>query len=173
MLQAINSFDELVITLEADISQENILIGIDGFRQSGKTTLLNNLKKALPSVIIFDTDDFILDEEEIPLAQRTSYQSVLDFKKLREQVIEIKGVSTIISGICLLDTLQKVQIIPDKIIYIKRCVQHGDLIIWKDAHLLSDPENYHQDLDKEIVPYHNRTNVYESADYIFERIESF
>ena len=79
------TLSEVAVQIDSIIkSLKPILIGIEGFGGSGKTTLANQLKEALGSSYIVNIDDFIVKEK---ITEQSWDKGGFDRKRLEEQVL--------------------------------------------------------------------------------------
>lgn len=65
-------------------NQRSVLIAIDGFGGSGKSTFAAKLRAALSSAFVFNIDDFIVKER---IAESSWEKSVFDRSRLEQQVL--------------------------------------------------------------------------------------
>ena len=103
------------------------VIGIDGTDGVGKTTLANELGRAI-GVPIVSLDDFIVKNQG-------SYVPHLQISDLREALASA-GRPVIVDGVCLLAALERLSLQADVLVYVKRVADWGH---WYDEDAC-DPE---------------------------------
>jgi hypothetical protein len=172
----------------------NLIIGVDGFSDSGKTTFVKNfLQKKLQIETIF-LDDYLIKN-------KGAYFINLRIDNLKQRVSSLSKskLPFIIEGVCLLKILKEINITYDVLIYIKRtsktlcstpnlwrdednCTFAGDIDEW-EKHEISQTSKYDSKanlidikeqiaLTKEIVVYHQIFKPHKNANIIYCRIES-
>lgn len=166
-----------------------IIIGIDGYDGSGKTSLAAFLASKIPGVMI-SVDDHIEKHKD-------SYVPALNAISLYRALQNHDGV-VILEGVCLLSVVEKLGISLSCHIYIKQITEAG---IWRDEEectclqepelLIKKLENQNREfnlfksnnqeikaeqpnadlsgLRKEIIRYHSQFNPVEVADYVVNR----
>jgi hypothetical protein len=144
------------------------IIGLEGFQDSGKSTLASQLSERV-SVSVLHLDDFRMECDPTP-----PYVEWLDTSALR-QALESRqqSILTIVEGICLRDVLARVDLTATVLIYVKRL---GLNRLWYDGMRLEEyqagecipgagDEPFRSDFK-----YHARRRPHEKADFIFERV---
>jgi hypothetical protein len=143
------------------------IAGIEGFMNSGKSYLSNEVGASL-SYIVLHTDDYITPgDESLPYIER------LDYNKLQLSLNEALCSSTVvIEGICLRQILARINVAPALFVYVKRMSING---LWHDGFHLEDFEENQQSVvgepERSDLLYHSEKRPHERANIIFERIE--
>jgi len=154
----------LAVAVKTHITSPGALIGIEGHSTAGKTTLSTAFAAAIGGAAIA-TDNYI-DRD----SNANNYADRIQLEKLRLALTESRRShqAVLIEGICLRDTLQRLELVPQAFIYCKRISQGG---LWAD-----DPENYLDDgsprsdlswVDRQSVVYHLLARPLENADLVY------
>jgi len=182
----LTDIESLITELNTAIgNRKGAIIGIDGCDGVGKTTLGRNIAKLLKMKHL-DLDAYIIEKSD-------NFLNNICDKRLKADIESLKKESLIISGICLLEILERNQINPDILIYVKKYDNSG--MLWRDEddctiqgdpyELLEnrvrnynkimgkeggfDPKDYRYEADK--ILYHQKYKPHEKADIIFMRKE--
>jgi len=146
------------------LEKENSFIGVEGFSGSGKSYLGKKLAEKL-NYEFLDLDSFIaIRDSGLP------FSSILDYEKLAKA---LKRQKIIISGICLLEVLERIGMKPCIRIYVKEISNEG---IWHKGVDLEEYFGYRDVLElREIhlsdAKYHMRCLPHTNSDFIYERAE--
>jgi hypothetical protein len=148
----------------------NHVVGVDGFMGSGKTRLALELAESLGGVrICLDT---YIDRDAV--AQ--DYPSKIMRHYLASELRKLKGAFqfVVVEGICLLEVLALISVVPDSLVYVKRISTAG---IWHDGFHLEDFETdkamveNQEGLHRSEFEYHSKARPHEHATVIYERME--
>lgn len=145
------------------------LIAIDGISGAGKSSLRTHLSEKLGATGI-EFDDFL----DLQLGE---YLAALRTPELKTAIARSHGL-VVCSGVCMLQALQQMNLIPDVLVYVKRMARWG----WADQ----DEVEGHQIEDLSAIPevdaksvrllieirsYHRAFMPQATAEIIFERLE--
>lgn len=147
------------------------LISIDGFMGAGKSTIATQLADELTCALI-STDAFVDPDADGPhYLDRLRLQEMKEEVSFRMRTCEF----IIVEGICVISVLSEVGVRSDTRIYVKRISELG---LWHDGLHLEDylgersiKEN-EEGLHRSEFDYHAHTRPHESADFVFERLDS-
>ena len=141
------------------------VIGLEGCCGSGKSTLAEELSNKF-SGVKFSTDDFIKIKDG-----NVYYVDRIDFEKLKSHIQQAQNSNLLIliEGICLRDTLEKLQLSLNTAVYIKKLSPSSNL--WHDGFEIenfiagknSPPEPFLSDMK-----YHSRIKPQEICDFVYE-----
>lgn len=154
-----------------DLRNKKIIIGIDGFAGAGKTTLAKDLRDSLGinSINVIDIDD----GEYYPRGKGGIIEYI-DFTKLKKDITNSQ-ISVCFVSVCLLQIFEKIKIIPDIHIYIKKMAARIGSApdLWRDENdcTFEADNQWAKTLKKEDVQYHQRYKPHEKADYCYLRFE--
>ena len=137
-LQSINSLNQSEsVPLEKLLNEldfsKNLVIGVDGYDGSGKTTLTNKLGGVFP-VDIISLDDYLYKE-------RDCYVAALDLGRLQRTLVQ-RPRSIVMEGVCLLEVMSKLQVKCSFLIYIKRISEMGEWFDEEECTPMDDPEAF-------------------------------
>lgn len=145
------------------------LVGIDGFMESGKTTLAFELAELLGGIRI-GLDSYVHTDRD-----GHSYVGALRQSYLKSHLTKLRAAFpfVVVDGICLTEAFGAVQHRADSHVYVKRISKAG---IWHDGLRLEDiedgeplPEDW---LRKNELSYHLSHRPQEVAHFIYERFEA-
>lgn len=141
-----------------------LLVAIEGFMNSGKSTLAAALAPELGTTVIH-TDEFVVPgDESLPYTERLNYERLE--ASLRNEF------AMIVEGICLRQVLKRINMVPSTYVYIKRISSNG---LWHDQfHLYEYEGNIRSVTDepaKSDLDYHAMVRPHEIANFIVQRIE--
>ena len=154
-----NSINSLIEQINIIHKNGIIIVGIDGYLGSGKTTLSNKLSKE------FDFKLINLDEyENIKIPNNLSengYVNSRDYNKISSDISTalLEGRNILIEGICLMEILNRIKIQSHLTIYVKRIDVNGK---WKDedeCNLIGDPNLF---IKKRKAPWTTTNSVIDS-----------
>ena len=151
-------FDETVFVAQIVAISPKGLIAIDGFDGAGKTTLAKQLSSALDLLLLY-LDSFLLKQTA------KSYTNDLDFQSLAQDICAA-GKSVIVSGICILDALDKMDLSPSVHIYVKFIAKNG---LWHQGWDIDNDRIDGNWFKNEVLQYHRRRRPHEAADYTVVR----
>jgi len=166
-----------------------MLIAIDGNQGVGKTELANTITTEF-SYVGIDLDDFLFEE-------KGGYVDFIQYDNLTDSIQANKNGKIVISGVCVIQVLERIGIVPDLHIYIKLLYKDG---FWNDGFMLFNPDmtadqkiyEIHESrrkfwavegqpytpesskamgLKEDIIRYHYSYKPHEKADLIFNRIK--
>lgn len=146
------------------IEKESSIIGVEGFTGSGKSFLGKNLAERL-NYEFLDLDSFIVIKDSgLP------YRSILDYESLANAM---KKEKIVVSGICLLEVLERIGMKPFIRIYVKEISDAG---IWHEGVNLEEYFDKPEVLELREVhlsdaKYHMKYLPHTNSDFIFERAE--
>ncbi len=109
---------------------KTVIIGIDGIHGAGKSTLAARIDEQIPGKVkIICIDDYTELKNGV-------YFEGIDIGRLKndvDQCITEKPPIIVIEGVCLMSVLEKINTLPNKNIYVKRCSRRGDKLFWIDS----------------------------------------
>lgn len=138
--------DEIMLETIHPIVNENknLIVGIDGLDDSGKTTLAEFLGEKL-KMRIFSLDNYLKQNKD-----KSNYTDDFDYIKLKQNVDSVRGKEPfIIEGNRLLQILNKIGLDINLLIYVKRVQRIKDncySYIWRDE----DDCNFNESLEEKI-----------------------
>jgi broad-specificity NMP kinase len=164
----VQNIDELLCILQA-IGPRSQVITIDGWHGSGKSTLASDLANRMGAIHL-DLDSFLIQDQRV-------FVEAIQYEQL-QSAIEKSGNSLIISGVCMLEVLERVDVVPAHKIYVKRMTDWG----WADQDEIEGQmlETVAAALGKqvsefvlslEVRTYHRSYMPHENADIAFLRYE--
>lgn len=144
------------------------LVAFDGFMQSGKSTLAQQVAEVLGAVLI-SLDSFVDSSREAP-----DYVGLLKIEELSQQIAATSAVRSIaiLEGICMLDALDRLHVIPDIMVYVKRISPMG---LWQDGFHLEDYEAFGEECHfarQSELDYHVRRRPHEQPVVVYHRCEA-
>jgi hypothetical protein len=145
------------------------IIGVDGFMQSGKTTLAFKLAEQLNGIRI-GLDCYANGYREV-----SSYVEKLRLPYLQSDINKLTSnfQFVIVDGVCLLDALDAISVRPNLTVYVKRVSGQG---LWHDGfHLedyVADPKSVTDWLEACIYAYHSNRRPHELTNLTYERREA-
>jgi hypothetical protein len=152
------------------------LVGLDGAREAGKSTIARRLASDLGRSLI-SVDDYVRQGVGTP------YADLVRLDELRAALASPdKGSKVLIEGICLLTLLDRLGVALGALIYVVRASAPGE---WSEVDLFDDtvteadlvarcgpvPSTAGASLDRDLAIYHKRARPHERADIVYERIE--
>lgn len=162
--------EEVMTALRHRAGTTSHLVGIDGFMGSGKTKLAFALAESLGGIRV--SLDAYIDRD----VSAEDYAEKIMGPYLSSDLGKLKGAFqfVIVEGICLLQVLATVSLVPASLVYVKRISTAG---LWHDGFHLEDFET-----DREIVEnqeglhrsefeYHSKWRPHVRAEIIYERVE--
>lgn len=173
-------------------SRKVSVIGIDGQKDSGKSTLASELASELGYIHIN------LDDDEYREKNRGQFVPFVKYDKVREKIENAKN-TIILDGVCLLAVCERLSITPGLFIYVKRMTNFGT---WRDegkCDVTGDIEEFiarekeddrkfmeevariedrvfdtnkwvFSDLVEEIMRYHHKFKPHKKADIMYKRV---
>ena len=173
-LKEINEYEELLRSVKEHLlDKRNCIIAIEGFTLSGKTYLGNRLSKDLGCSLL-STDEYVIER-----GGNFYWVDRLNLSLLSDNINRSlqKNQLTIIEGICLRDTLNRIHIEPSLYVYVKSLTKTGGL--WHGGLNLEEFQQ-NQDFKENIFEpdlsafkYHlnEQFRPHERANIIFSRID--
>lgn len=170
-LKVVQSIEELAKFTRNSSKSLPIIVSIDGFMGSGKSSLAMELADALDGMRV--SFDCYID----PGSNSPSYLEKLKIDHLERDIANLKAKFdyVVIEGICLLQVLNAISVAPDIRIYVKRISEQG---LWHDGFHLEDYvderaiKEKEEGLHKSEFEYHAELLPHKNTDLIFERIEN-
>ena len=152
------------------------MVGIDGIDGSGKSSLAQHLARELGWTHI-NLDDYV--EKDMG-----KYVEHVRYEQVQSMLNDTEG-SIIIEGVCLLAVLEKLQRVPELLIYIKimshygiwydedDCAVNGDIndFIRDKRESLQEFDVAFPELAEEIMRYHCHYRPQDKAHIVYERID--
>ena len=165
--QPITTFPELVERIR-QVGSGGKVVALDGFMQSGKSTVSLRLASALPAELI-SLDTFVDSSRDAP-----SYIGMLNMEDLASSVGDAvkRGTTVLLEGICMLDALDALGIEPDLTIYVKRISPMG---LWQDGFHFEDFEMHGEECNftrESELEYHARRRPHEMQVVVYARQEA-
>ncbi|MEM7700749.1 MAG: shikimate kinase [Pseudomonadota bacterium] len=162
MAKAFTDPDVLANTLRPELGELGV-VGIDGWTGVGKTTLGERLAKELGGTF-FDLDCALTHD-------RKAYVSAIRISEVSEAFANQRR-PLVVSGICLLEVLEKAAVKLDSSVYVKRMAAWG----WADEDELRGidfgvPGASGEPVREELRRYHQNWQPHLSADYEFQRTD--
>jgi len=167
-MDTVPSYDALLQRIR---TFEGGLVGIEGFRQSGKSTLADKLGEDVPAHVVH-TDDFSTPRHNSP-----PYVDGLNLNALGDALRDTKQGDRLcpVEGICLRTVLDRCGLSADVNLYVKRIGENG---LWYDQFHLEDFERGEglpgdsQKPHASDLSYHSRARPHDRADWEFIRVET-
>lgn len=159
----------LATAIRSRLPARGHLVGVDGFMESGKTTLAFELAELLGGIRI-GLDSYLHTDRN-----GESYVGALRQSYLISHLTKLKAVLpyVVVDGICLSEAFEIVGHRADSHIYVKRISKAG---IWHDGILLEDAEDGEPLPDdwlrRNELSYHLSSRPHEVAHFMYERIEA-
>lgn len=125
------TFDELVAFINSKNTSRPVLLGIDGFDGSGKTTLAFAVANRLSGVRV-GLDDYV-DEDR----KADSFVGLLRLEDLARDLSRLlrRFRLVVVDGVCLSQAFAAIGTKPSSVIYVKKISQQG---LWHDGFHLED-----------------------------------
>jgi len=178
MVDTIINIEELTQKLKEEIERNRCnIIGIDGLDGTGKALLAKKLENMLKANRI--SLDSCLDRN------KGSYRDHIDYIRLKQDLDSFitRRSLLIIEGVLLLEILNKINIVPSKIIYVEpmdnstkkydfeRIMKEelSDLLEYYNCEQKKWP-NLNFRFQKEVVEYHKKYNPVEKVDLKFKHL---
>ncbi|MBI1928061.1 hypothetical protein HYR99_27935 [Candidatus Poribacteria bacterium] len=164
---------------ERSVDQQPSIIGVDGTTGCGKTTIARQIAQTLNLEHV--ELDSVLEKHQGGYADYINYH---ELRRLIDRAAQFPR-SIVVEGICLLKILDRIQVTPDILIYIKHVNAYGD---WYDdryyeprenpqeaihefdselSRLASRGKEFPADCEKEIIQYHQTYKPTVKADCVF------
>ncbi|HET6433404.1 hypothetical protein [Dyella sp.] len=123
---AVTALDELLQAVPDKTTAQSVVVGIDGFDGTGKTTLAYALAERLGGIRV-GLDSYVEKDRE---AER--YVGLLRLDALQR---DLNGLSRcfshiIVDGVCLLEAFERLGCTPDYLVYVKKISPQG---LWHDG----------------------------------------
>lgn len=164
----VRDIDELLSTLRAVVARTRI-VTIDGWHGSGKSTLASNLANRIGAKHL-DLDSFLIPDQRV-------FVEAIRYEQL-QPAIDKASDSLIVSGVCMLEVLRRVDVVPDCKIYLKRMADWGwadqDEIEGQKLEIVAEALGKQVSefaLSLEVRTYHRNHMPHENADIAFLRYE--
>ncbi|MGZ5164027.1 MAG: hypothetical protein ACXWIT_26655 [Burkholderiales bacterium] len=149
-----------------------VIVGVEGFTGSGKSSLADALAKDL-GAFVAHTDDYVTGEDE-----SLPYPDRLDYGRIQSVVAgAIAGSAmVIVEGICLREALRRSGVSAGLLVYVKRLAENG---LWHDGFHLEDYETEAAIVENREEPhrsdftYHSAERPHEQANIVFHRVEVY
>lgn len=145
------------------------IVGVDGFMESGKTTLAFELAELLGGIRI-GLDSYVRTDRD-----GESYVGALRQSYLKSHLTKLKAVFpfVVLDGLCLYEAFEAIGHRADSHVYVTRISGAG---IWHDGILLEDAEDGKSLPDdwlrRSELTYHLSSRPHEVAHFMYERIEA-
>lgn len=146
-----------------------LLVAIEGFMSSGKSSLADALGAELDATVVH-TDNFVVPgDESLPYPERLNYELL---------AASLRGASaTLIEGICLRQVLGRLNAVPTTFVYVKRISSNG---LWHDRFHLEEYEEEEEENVQSVITepeksdlnYHASVRPHEHANIVFQRVEA-
>lgn len=158
--------------LSDKINQLNrpVVVGIEGFSGSGKSSLADALAKKLNALLI-NTDKYVSGKDE-----SLSYQNRLNYNLIKSTItnVIVEPSIVIFEGICLRETLRRLGTTANFMVYVKHVAENG---LWHDGFHLEDYqtdvkifENCKEPNRSDFI-YHLKEHPQEQANIVFHRVD--
>jgi hypothetical protein len=130
-MEAATTIEQLMALVSVGTSSERVLLGIDGFDGTGKTTLAFTLAEKLGGIRV-GLDSYVEKDRE---ADR--YVGLL---RLQDLARDLSGLLqcfryVVVDGVCLSEAFAAIGVQPDLVIYVKKISPQG---LWHDGFHLED-----------------------------------
>jgi len=138
----LNNIDELYNSVSKYLKKGNsFLIALDGADGSGKTTIANLLSSR------FNLKHIELDDDRYLITNQGGYVDYIRYELLKEDLdkLKSKGQISIIEGICVLEILNRIKILPSLHIYIKK-LKFG---LWLDGECFDYTSSIEEQMQKD------------------------
>ena len=162
----VTDIDDLVDALPGEVVGRALVLGVDGFDGSGKTTLALELARRVGGIRI--GLDCYIDKE----VDSDRYVGLLRLENLRRDVRALSSCQPIIvvDGVCLSEAFDKLGCVPDYVVYVKKISAQG---LWHDGLHLEDYEAGQVAgswLEKSVLSYHQQYRPHLVANACYSRI---
>lgn len=149
-MHVITTINDIAEAVPRKVSAQAVLVGIDGFDGTGKTTLAFALAKKLGGIRV-GLDSYIEKDRE---ADR--YVGLLRLEDLQRDLIGLSCCFShvVVDGVCLSEVLEQIGGAPDYIVYVKKVSPQG---LWHDGFHLEDYEGGVEAggwLERSVYSYH-------------------
>ena len=179
---SISGLDELMVRLGNHVrTRGRVIIGIDGAIGAGKSCLAHAIGSRFGETVI-SLDKYVT-------SGKGRYRTSIRYQSLRQDLERYKGQERVlvVEGVCLLEILDRVDVSPDVVVYVKRVSRNG---YWLDEEtcdrarglreLLRDIRSREErvkrpgigDLEREVAEYHCHYTPLARATYVYHRVDS-